>query len=359
MNGHDRTEKASGQKRLVHKSRPGKGQNGKSGKIPVAKLIITDVLVAALLLNAFALYYFILPRDLSGGAQQLPEQRSAGEAEAVQESAADAEIFSSIDATADTQAEPEKDTSWAEKFAGKFTGGAVEQTENSYRSGNISIGIEKVERDGVTYYVADIYLKDIKYFRTAFAKGTFGSGIHAATDVIAEENGAVLAINGDYSGSNAGPVVRNGVLYRDEVYQDALVMYNDGSMQAFSADEMDMDSLNEAGVWQVWTFGPMLLKDGQPMETFNSTLSRKNPRTAVGYYEPGHYCFVVVDGRQPGYSEGYTLKEMSQLFYELGCKAAFNLDGGQSSGMAFMGEFVNRPYNGGRGTSDIVYIADD
>ncbi len=44
------------------------------------------------------------------------------------------------------------------------------------------------------------------------------------------------------------------------------------------------------------------------MTEFNSTLGKANPRTAVGNYEPGHYCFLVVDGRQPGYSDGNDIR---------------------------------------------------
>jgi len=102
----------------------------------------------------------------------------------------------------------------------------------------------------------------------------------------------------------------------------------------------------------------MLLQDGKPMEKFNSVVTPRNPRAAIGYYEPGHYCFVLVDGRQDGYSRGLSLKELSQLFYELGCKEAYNLDGGQTAVMAFMGQLANRPYNGGRDVSDIIYIAE-
>ncbi|MEZ4358143.1 MAG: phosphodiester glycosidase family protein [Eubacteriales bacterium] len=130
-------------------------------------------------------------------------------------------------------------------------------------------------------------------------------------------------------------------------------------MQTYTADEIDIDEIKSKGAYQAWTFGPMLLDGGQPMEEFNSDLNARNPRTAIGYYEPGHYCFVVVDGRQPGYSNGYSLKALSQLFYNLGCKAAFNLDGGQTSEMVFEGDFFNQPYNGGRSVSDILYIVDE
>ena len=85
-------------------------------------------------------------------------------------------------------------------------------------------------------------------------------------------------------------------------------------------------------------------------------VSDVNPRTGIGYYEPGHYCFVVVDGRQGGYSAGMRIERFAQLFADLGCKAAYNLDGGQSSVMTFRQSFVNRPYLGGRDSGDILLI---
>ena len=100
----------------------------------------------------------------------------------------------------------------------------------------------------------------------------------------------------------------------------------------------------------------MLLQDGRAMTEFNSELTRANPRSAIGYYEPGHYCFVQVDGRDKNNSRGMTLEELSQLFEDLGCTAAYNLDGGQSSGFAWMGRLLSYPY--GRNVSDIIYVAE-
>ena len=103
----------------------------------------------------------------------------------------------------------------------------------------------------------------------------------------------------------------------------------------------------------------LLDANGQPMTEFNSNVNRANPRSAIGYYEPGHYVFLLVDGRQPGYSSGMTTEEMSQLFYDMGCKVAYNLDGGQSAVMTYNGAVANKPYNGGRSISDIIYITDE
>ena len=47
---------------------------------------------------------------------------------------------------------------------------------------------------------------------------------------------------------------------------------------------------------------------------------------------------------------------LSRFMSELGCKAAYNLDGGQSAMMYFRGQIITEPYNGGRKISDIVYV---
>ncbi|MEZ4358142.1 MAG: hypothetical protein R2876_05900 [Eubacteriales bacterium] len=170
-------------------------------RLPILLVIAIDVLIAALALLIFSLYYFILPRDLSQDSQVLPEASQTEDTNTEGSSTTDTEV------------------SWSTKFADKFTKGEVEKTENSYKSANVNISIEKVQEDDVTYYVADIYIADIKYFKTAFAKDTYGKGYHEGTDTIAENNDAIIAINGDYYANNAGIVIRNGVLYRDEIYK--------------------------------------------------------------------------------------------------------------------------------------------
>lgn len=58
----------------------------------------------------------------------------------------------------------------------------------------------------------------------------------------------------------------------------------------------------------------------------------RHPRTAVGVGDGGRrLLLVVVDGRQPGYSAGMTLRELAALFLRLGVPSALNLDGGGST----------------------------
>ncbi|MDD5089396.1 MAG: phosphodiester glycosidase family protein [Candidatus Wallbacteria bacterium] len=98
--------------------------------------------------------------------------------------------------------------------------------------------------------------------------------------------------------------------------------------------------------------GPRLIKDGEVCVTFREENFRsdvyagKAPRTAVGTTDGTRLVIVVVDGRQPGYSEGMELEELARLMLSLGCREALNLDGGGSSTLVIRNQLMNRPSDG-------------
>ena len=250
-----------------------------------------------------------------------------------------------------------------EKFADMYTDEVV-RTENSYTSPGVSITVTErtLAGENVTYYLADIYVKDVTSFQTALAKNTYGSGYREDITDMAAMTNALVAINGDYYGNtNEGVVIRNGVIYRaNPTNCDVCVLYYDGTMKVMPGSSFTVEDAVNDGAWQAWTFGPALLDaSGNALTSFNSTgrIISANPRTAIGYYEPGHYCMVVVDGRGRE-SDGMTLQELSQLFSDLGCTAAYNLDGGNSSIMVWNGDVINDPSGGGRASSDALLIAE-
>ena len=131
-------------------------------------------------------------------------------------------------------------------------------------------------------------------------------------------------------------------------------------MKTLSPGEYTKDSLIADGAYQVWNFGPGLLDDnGKALTKFNAEkyIRQNHPRAAIGYYEPGHYVFVLVDGRQNGYSDGMDIEELANLFEELGCKAAYNLDGGISAVMTFNDSIYSHP-DRTREVTDILYIGE-
>ncbi len=243
-------------------------------------------------------------------------------------------------------------------------------TDTSYLDDHISITITTMVEYDTQIYVADVVLSDASYLKTGLAGGSFGRNIKDTTSNIAEECDAILAINGDYYGfRDRGYVMRNGFLYRSSVQDDEtsedLVIYEDGSMEIVTESRTDAQTLVDRGAVQIFSFGPGLVEDGNLAVNEGSEVDQSmqsNPRTAIGEIEPLHYILLVSDGRTDE-SAGLTLLELAQVMQDLGCQTAYNLDGGGSSTMWFMGEVINHPVSGKRHSSersisDIVYIGE-
>lgn len=239
-------------------------------------------------------------------------------------------------------------------------------TDNSYYGENISIELTQYRKYDTSIYVADVNVSSAQYLQTALAQNSYGRNVTETTSQMAKNHDAILAINGDYYGSQEnGYVIRNGILYRSSASRDQedLVIYEDGSFGIILEEEISADQLLEDGAMQVLSFGPALLTDGMIAVSENEEVGRakaSNPRTAIGIVDSCHYLFVVSDGRTEE-SEGLSLYQLAEFMEELEATIAYNLDGGGSSTMYFNGEVVNHPTTDGRNitersVSDIVYI---
>jgi len=84
----------------------------------------------------------------------------------------------------------------------------------------------------------------------------------------------------------------------------------------------------------------MLIEKGKVVDNLES--QSVEPRTAAGTNQNGRWLYlIVIDGRQPGYSEGATFPELADLLLSLGVYAGLNLDGGGSSAMVIEGKLGN------------------
>ncbi len=96
--------------------------------------------------------------------------------------------------------------------------------------------------------------------------------------------------------------------------------------------------------------GPTLVKNGAAHITYTEevmfgsgvSLDTQDPRTAVGYTKDKHVIILVADGRQTT-SSGLSLVELAQVFVNLGCVEAMNLDGGGSTQMAIGNKIIDTP----------------
>ena len=141
---------------------------------------------------------------------------------------------------------------------------------------------------------------------------------------------------------------------------ETCVLNWDGTMDIYSPNQVDIQKLIKNGAYQSWIFGPSLLdENGKAKKSFYTWdyIRKSHPRTAIGYYEPGHYCLLLVDGRQLS-TRGMFPSEMAQLFEKLGCKSAYNLDGGHCSFMTYKDQVVNHPYKPEHQVSDGIFITE-
>lgn len=271
-------------------------------------------------------------------------------------------------------------TDWRQKFADKFSDKPVLNSE-TYTSPNLSVRLSyhqydsgkldssdngKHEKYGskISYLLADVYVGDITCLQTAFAQDTYGIGYSEKLADMSDRMQAVLSINGDsYSNDrhkDNGTIIRNGVIYRSSPSTAETCVLNwDGTMDIYPPGDLDIQRLIDKGAYQSWIFGPSLLdENGRAKDSFITWdyIRQSHPRTAIGYYEPGHYCLLLADGRQDR-SRGMFLEEMAKLFEDLGCKKAYNLDGGHCSFMNFLGATAP-PYRPTHEVPDGIFITE-
>ena len=360
-----------------------RGRNGKySGdqqqkrhrSMPVVVVVLIDALVAGLILLVFAFFHHVMPWLITEkklqDAQNNPTQPQMSVVETVPETAAptdppiETEAFT--EPTVPLTTEPDTRTPWQIKFEEHFSDEVI-ITENSYKSPEVSVTIDthkiEIEGDQIVYYVADIYVASIDNFVAAVANNDMSYYSTQKSTELDKNAKAIISICGDFvTYQKTGFMMRNREIYVDDNNRYSIcALYSDGTMDTFDAKDYRIDDIKAKDPVQVWSFGPVLLdEDGTVRDKYqvSSTVAQRNPRSAVGYYEPGHYCFVVVDGRQK-HSAGIKIPALAAVFEELGCAKAYNLDGGGSAVMMFNHKQFSKQSNGAdRKLGDLLVIRD-
>ena len=317
-----------------------------------------------ILLIAFTVYIaldtFVIEKVYSSAQTKISEKLITTDETSQEQSANQGN--EAIESTDNTQASEN-----TENTQNSATNTIKTSTDIAYEDDNIKINLSTQNYNDTVVYVADVKLSSADYLKTALAQNLYGRNVTAKTSEIAEENSAILAVNGDYYGAQErGYVIKNGVLYRDTAKenQEDLAIYADGSFEIIKEDEITAKELLQKGVVNLLSFGPALVQDGEISVSTQDEVGRakaSNPRTAIAIIDKLHYVFIVADGRTEE-SRGLSLYELAQFAQSLGAKTVYNLDGGGSSTMYFNGNIINNPTTNGnnikeRSVSDIVYIA--
>ncbi|MFA6807537.1 MAG: phosphodiester glycosidase family protein [Eubacteriales bacterium] len=221
----------------------------------------------------------------------------------------------------------------------------IRRKQNIYNDTYNNITIENIE--GKTFKGNVMQVGNPLNIRLAVTKDIGTSG-QRLIDLV-EENGAIAGINaGGFYDPNAqgngafpdGITIQNGKIVYSNVEDSltSLIAFDENGrliLKCFDSNKIDLDNIRDAV-----TFYPYLIVDGKPLIEGDGGWGLA-PRTGIGQKADGTVVFVVIDGRQPGWSMGATLRDLMNVFLEYGVTNAANLDGGSSTEMVYQGQIVN------------------
>lgn len=217
-----------------------------------------------------------------------------------------------------------------------------------YRNDVLAIEITRTEQNSppLAYYICHIYMREIDSYRSGFGSVRINGRDTEDACVMARQYRAVLGMTGDnllHSDYNRGMMLRDGRIFRSQTQVSLMALTEDLSMRIYNKKDTAMLNEIEEGTQDTFAFGPPLIMDGVLCEDVDQDrVGRINPRAGLGLVEPGHFVAIVADGRLPHYSHGMMLSDFAKLFQDEGCVMAYNLDGGASATLVFMGEYINK-----------------
>ena len=173
---------------------------------------------------------------------------------------------------------------------------------------------------------------------------------------IARKHGFVLGFSDDFYGNrigskeNVGIIIREGQIVSEKTNAkdghhtpnlDMMAQYPDGTLAVYRCTEHTAQELMDMGAINVFSFGPILIRDGEINDLVYSYYKSIEPRHALGMIAPGHYFLLSAQGRIKG-SDGTTLQRMAELMRARGVQQALNLDGGNTMALVFRGRMLNK-----------------
>jgi exopolysaccharide biosynthesis protein len=162
---------------------------------------------------------------------------------------------------------------------------------------------------------------------------------------ICKNYGAVLGINAsgfvDYNGKGNGKSPIGLEISEQTIYSSAdggknqIVGFdNDNNLQV--GYDLDINNLRDAV-----EFYPVIVLNGEKNTSGSFGLGLQ-PRAAIGQTKDKSTLFLIIDGRQVGYSLGATVSDCADILVNYGAYNALNLDGGSSASMTYMGKMITK-----------------
>jgi len=214
-----------------------------------------------------------------------------------------------------------------------------------------SSGITIEDIKGASFKGKVMLIKDPKRVKLAVTKEIGVTG-ERVSDLV-KDFGAIAGINagGFYDpngkGNGAFPdglTMHDGKLVHNNVGDKAVNIAGFNDQGKFIIGNMTAEELVEKNMREVVTFEPNLILDGKSVIKGDGGWGIA-PRTGIGQMADGTVIFVVIDGRQPTWSIGATLRDLMHVFEDYHAVNAINLDGGSSSELVYNGKVMNRLWN--------------
>lgn len=212
-------------------------------------------------------------------------------------------------------------------------------------------GITIEDIQGRSFKGKVMLIKDPKRVKLAVTKEIGVTG-ERVSDMV-KDMGAIAGINagGFYDpngkGNGAFPdgvTMHEGKIVHNNVGNKAVNIVGFDKEGKLVLGKMTADELVEKKMQEVVTFEPNLIVNGKPAIVGDGGWGIA-PRTGIGQKADGTVIFVVIDGRQPTWSIGATLRDLMNVFEDYDAVNAVNLDGGSSSELVYDGKVMNKLWN--------------
>ena len=236
-------------------------------------------------------------------------------------------------------------------------------------------------------WMADVTVADASQLRTVSqGNGDFSNkNARGKALSLAKHMNAVVALNGDSWGASEkngyGVVLRQGNLIASRLdnngkhLMDLLLIDANGDFHGVhAAAEGDLDDPTSVGgvpVVNIFSFGPILVENGEKITDFQGTDRESraggtwmnmrtddfSQRVALCQVGPLHYKVITCAGHRSGH-RGLTLPEFTDYLVTQDVQFAYNLDGGESTMLYFFNTGkINLKNTEMRELWDIIYFA--
>ena len=254
---------------------------------------------------------------------------------------------------------PERDRDGFLAAEGEFI---HEDEENGlwiYLSQTLQVEIRRQQdtRIPLIWFETDIRTRGEERFRTVMTDPEHPGKKYRFPYDIARDEGFVLGFSDDFYAERmkkketVGIIIREGEIVSDRTNKkrtshlpnlDMMIQYPDGRLEVCECTEYTAEELLEKGALNVFSFGPILIRDGEiDGKMYGSYYRSIEPRHALGMIEPGHYLLLSVQGRRND-SKGTMLQRMAEMMKYKGVTQALNLDGGNTMALVFCGKMLNK-----------------